>query len=199
MKVTDFGIARASGTPQLTAAGLVLGSLHYMSPEQIKAQPVDPRSDLYSVGVTLYEILTGCRPFEGATEYEIMRAHLETKPIPPERRAPRMGPKVSEAILRALGKDPAERFQDAQEFRTVLGLAIASSMEAPEAKSSSPTSGHALAPDDVAAIQANLIPYLGPSTRAPARQSGVAYHIQRPADPGTGGAHPRTCETVRTF
>ncbi len=163
VKVTDFGIARSSVTPQLTATGLILGSLYYMAPEQIKALPADERSDLYSVGVTLYEMLTGRRPFEGANEYEIMRAHLETVPVNPELLAPHIAPRISQAILRALAKDPAQRFQNAQEFRATLGYAQGAASEMPATQWMPPPKPAAV-PDDVAAIQAKLMPFLGPIT-----------------------------------
>ncbi len=120
VKLTDFGIARAAGDRALTRTGLALGSLYYMSPEQIKAQPTDARSDLYSVGVTLYEMVTGKRPLRGDSEYAIMNAHLVEIPTPPEELNPSLPPDVSAAILKALAKDPRERFQTAAEFTSAL-------------------------------------------------------------------------------
>ncbi len=156
VKVTDFGIARSSVSPQLTATGLVLGSIHYMSPEQIRAQMVDGRSDLYSVGITMYESLTGRRPCEGASEYEVMKAHLEGSPVPLEQLAPGIPAVVSEAVMRALAKDPAARFQSAQEFRAALGQPVTN------ATPSAPIPSPAAQPAQVAAIQEKLLPYLGP-------------------------------------
>jgi serine/threonine-protein kinase len=167
VKVTDFGIARSSAAPRLTATGSLLGSLYYMSPEQVKTLPVDQRSDLYSVGVTLYEVLTGRRPIEGANEYEIMRGHLESTPVPPERLAVRIAPEVSQAILRALAKDPAQRFQTAQEFRAALGPAgrgPSAITQTLRANAPAPALTPAATPEDLAAIQAKLLPYLGPIT-----------------------------------
>jgi len=157
VKVTDFGIARSAAAPRLTNTGTLLGSVHYMSPEQIQALPVDPRSDLYSVGVTLYEALTGRRPFEGANEYEIMRGHLESTPAPPAQLAARIAPDLSQAILRALAKDPAQRFQTALEFRAALG---------PQTLRADALPGPAPAAnaDDLTSIQTKLLPYLGPIT-----------------------------------
>ena len=184
VKVTDFGIARSSVAPRLTATGSMLGSLYYMSPEQVRALPCDGRSDLYSVGVTLYEVLTGRRPFEGANEYEIMRGHLETMPVPPEQLAVSIPPPVSHAILRALAKNPAERFQTAQEFSLALGLR----------DKVAPPPGPAAIPEDLTAIQAKLFPYLGPITprlvaKAASRTTSrrvlvkdLAEHIPDPRD-----------------
>jgi len=184
VKVTDFGIARSSVTPQLTAPGLVLGSLYYMSPEQIRAMPIDERSDLYSVGVTLYEILTGRRPFEGANEYEIMKAHLETMPVSPDLLVPQIGPEISRVILRALAKDPAARFQNAQEFRAALGHGtLSTDTDAPRTAPPDPAALPAAGRDDIAAIQAMLIPYLGPITprlvaKAASRNSSSGMLVQ---------------------
>jgi serine/threonine-protein kinase len=167
VKVTDFGIARSSVAPRITATGSLLGSLYYMSPEQVKTLPCDRRSDLYSVGVTLYEVLTGRRPFEGASEYEIMRGHLESTPVPPEQLAARIAPELSRAILRALAKDPAHRFQTAGDFRAALGSADRTPGEITETlrpNVPSPAPASAATKDDLTAIQAKLLPYLGPIT-----------------------------------
>jgi len=165
-KVTDFGIATSSVAPRLTATGSMLGSLYYMAPEQIKALPCDPRSDLYSAGVTLYEVLTGRVPFPGASEYEIMKGHLEGTPVPPGQLVPKIPPEVSHAILRALAKDPAGRFQTAEEFRSALGFHTRQRATAPglPAGAISVAPGSAATPDDLNAIQAKLLPYLGPIT-----------------------------------
>ena len=83
VKLTDFGIASKAGDPKLTAPGTALGSLYYMSPEQLKAEPLDVRSDLYSLGATLYECVTGRHPFQGDSFYTIMRGHLKQSHRPP--------------------------------------------------------------------------------------------------------------------
>jgi eukaryotic-like serine/threonine-protein kinase len=169
VKVTDFGIARSSAAPHLTATGSLIGSLYYMSPEQIQALPVDRRSDLYSVGVTLYEALTGRPPFEGANEYEIMRGHLESTAVPPAQIASRIAPELSQAILRALAKDPAQRFQTADEFRAALGpagprpAAITQTLRT-NLPPPAPPPPPAATEDDLTAIQAKLFQYLGPVT-----------------------------------
>ena len=80
----DFGIAKAATDRKLTMTGTTMGSLYYMSPEQIQgAAALDARSDLYSVGVSLYELVTGKRPFDGDSQFAIMAAHLEKAPVPP--------------------------------------------------------------------------------------------------------------------
>jgi eukaryotic-like serine/threonine-protein kinase len=120
VKLTDFGIARKKGDPRQTAAGATVGTAYYMSPEQVKAEEPDGRSDLYSVGVTLYEMTTGQRPIRGDTFYAVMHAHLEQIPTPPHELSPEISPALSSIILRSLQKDPAARFQTAEEYRQAL-------------------------------------------------------------------------------
>jgi serine/threonine-protein kinase len=121
VKLMDFGIAKMAADRTLTQTGRTVGSLYYMSPEQIKgAVDLDPRSDLYSLGISLYEMVTGARPFQGDSEYSIMAAHLETNPPPPIQVDPNLPPALSEISLMALEKDPAQRFQTADAFRAAL-------------------------------------------------------------------------------
>jgi serine/threonine-protein kinase len=121
MKLMDFGIAKAMADRKLTMTGTTLGSLFYMSPEQVKGvTTLDARSDLYSVGVSLYEIVTGTRPFKGDSDYSLMVAHLEQQPVPPIQLDPTLPPGLNEIIMTAIQKDPANRFQTAQAFRGAL-------------------------------------------------------------------------------
>jgi serine/threonine-protein kinase len=121
VKLMDFGIAKMAADRKLTQTGRTVGSLYYMSPEQIKgAVDPDPRSDLYSLGISLYEMVTGARPFQGDSEYSIMAAHLETNPPPPIQVDPNLPPALNEIILMSLEKDPAQRFQTADAFRSAL-------------------------------------------------------------------------------
>src|SRR5213075_833492 len=115
LKVTDFGIAR-SGPSQMTEAGSIIGTSQYLSPEQARGAPVDQRSDLYSVGVVLYELLTGTVPFSGSTPLEIAMKHLSEIPRPPSRRRPDVPPDLDRVVLRALAKNPDERYQNAPEM-----------------------------------------------------------------------------------
>jgi serine/threonine-protein kinase len=121
VKLMDFGIAKMAADRKLTQTGRTVGSLYYMSPEQIKGSvDLDPRSDLYSLGISLYEMVTGARPFQGDSEYSIMAAHLETNPPPPIQLDPNLPPALSEIVLMSLEKDPAQRFQTADAFRAAL-------------------------------------------------------------------------------
>ena len=106
IKLLDFGIALAGRPSGLTRAGYLLGSLNYMSPEQVNGGKATPRSDIYSVGVTLYELLTGKLPITGATTYQIMMNHMNQVPTPPHEIAPEVPAGLSAAVMRALRKTP---------------------------------------------------------------------------------------------
>ena len=128
VKVTDFGIARA-GASQMTEAGSIIGTAQYLSPEQARGAPVDQTSDLYSLGIVLYELLTGVVPFTGDTPVEIAMKHLSTIPDPPSTLRPEIPPDLDLVIMRALAKDPGERYQSAAEMdadldRVDRGLAV---------------------------------------------------------------------------
>jgi eukaryotic-like serine/threonine-protein kinase len=120
VKLTDFGIARSATEARLTGTGQALGTLAYMSPEQIGAGQVDARSDLYSLGLTFYEMLTGRRAMQGSSEHALMSAQLGYLPPEPSAVNPRVPGGVSAAIMRAMAKDPAMRFQTARDFQAAL-------------------------------------------------------------------------------
>jgi eukaryotic-like serine/threonine-protein kinase len=120
IKLMDFGIARAGEERSLTMTGTTMGSLSYMSPEQVKGEATDARSDLYSVGVSLYEFVTGQRPFTASSDYSIMAAHVKETPKPPVELHPGLPAALNEIILMAIAKDPAQRFQSADAFRNAL-------------------------------------------------------------------------------
>jgi eukaryotic-like serine/threonine-protein kinase len=118
-KVTDFGISRTTAS-QMTEAGSIVGTAQYLSPEQARGAPVDQRSDIYSVGVVLYELLTGKLPFAGETPLEIAMKHLSEVPTPPSELRPEIPADVDMVVLRALAKDPEDRFQSAEEMEHEL-------------------------------------------------------------------------------
>ena len=125
VKLMDFGIARSNVDLGMTTTGTTVGSLAYMSPEQVKCEAVDARSDLYSVGVSFYEMVTGQRPFRSDSNFAIMQAHLQEPPKLPTEVKPDLPPAISQIIMMAMEKDPAKRFQSADAFanalRTVTG------------------------------------------------------------------------------
>jgi serine/threonine-protein kinase len=123
-KVTDFGISRTSAS-QMTEAGSIVGTAQYLSPEQARGAHVDQRSDIYSVGILLYELLTGKLPFTGDTPLEIAMKHLSEVPKPPSSLRPDVPPDLDMVVLRALAKDPDERFQDAAEMDAELARVAA--------------------------------------------------------------------------
>ena len=120
IKVMDFGIARVLGTDRLTKAGHLIGTVEYMSPEQVRGEETDGRSDVYSLGILLYEILTGRVPFTATSEYELMRRQIEDAPTPPRVFAADIPLGVEQVIMRSLAKRPEARHQTAGEFREML-------------------------------------------------------------------------------
>src|SRR6478609_5903405 len=131
LKVTDFGIAR-SGTSQMTETGSIIGTAQYLSPEQAKGAPVTPASDIYSVGIVLYEMITGSVPFTGDTPLEIAMKHLSTTPLPPSEARPEVPHELDSIVLRALAKDPEDRYQSADEMDADLARASRGQAVAPE-------------------------------------------------------------------
>src|ERR1039457_576613 len=114
-KVTDFGIARA-GASDMTLTGSIMGTAQYLSPEQAPGHTVSGRSDLYAVGIILYELLTGTVPFDGETAVAIAFKQVSAEPRPPSESQPGVPAALDAVVLRALAKDPARRFADAEEF-----------------------------------------------------------------------------------
>src|SRR5690606_28557295 len=116
VKVTDFGIARAASSSTLTETGSMIGSVHYFSPEQARGTATGPASDIYSLGVVLYEMLTGRVPFTCDTPVAVALMHLQEEPIPPSRFRRRLPPRLEAITLRAMQKDPAQRYSSAEEM-----------------------------------------------------------------------------------
>ena len=124
IKVADFGIARMANSSTLTRGDSVMGSVHYFSPEQASGQPTDVTSDIYSVGVTLYEMLTGRVPFDGDNQVAIAMQHLHAQPQPIESIAPDVPPAVIHVCAMAMEKNPRYRYQSAREMATELRMAL---------------------------------------------------------------------------
>jgi eukaryotic-like serine/threonine-protein kinase len=135
VKVTDFGIARA-GTSQMTEAGSIVGTAQYLSPEQARGTGVDQRSDLYSLGIVLYELLTGTLPFNGDTPVEVAMKHLSQTPELPSALRPELPREVDLVVTRALAKDPDERYQSAEEMDADLERLARGAAVSPETEES---------------------------------------------------------------
>jgi eukaryotic-like serine/threonine-protein kinase len=122
IKLIDFGIAGAAGTRRLTFAKFTqtMGTPDYISPEQVKSKRGDARSDIYSLGVMLYEMLTGDVPFHGPNPFAIMNDRLMNNPVPPRELNPEISPQLQEIIYRALERNPANRYASAREFANDL-------------------------------------------------------------------------------
>jgi eukaryotic-like serine/threonine-protein kinase len=132
VKLMDFGIARATADRRLTQTGQTVGSLYYMSPEQIRGGELDSRADLYSLGITLYEVVTGRRPFQGDSDFSIMAAHLQQAPAPPIQLDPSLPAALNDIILLSISKDPGERFQSADALRNALASVLAELGRSPQ-------------------------------------------------------------------
>jgi serine/threonine-protein kinase len=129
-KVTDFGIARA-GASDMTMTGSIMGTAQYLSPEQAQGYAVSEASDIYAVGVVLYELLTGGVPFEGESAVTIALKQVSVQPTPPSQRNPQVSPALDAVVLRAMAKDPAARFVGADELIAALQQARAGIAPAP--------------------------------------------------------------------
>jgi serine/threonine-protein kinase len=172
VKLTDFGVARSQHEETLTATGTTTGSLAYMSPEQINGAAVDARSDLYSLGISLYEMVTGRRPFRAASDFALMSAQLKEQPRPPIELRSDLSPRLNAIILTAIAKDPSQRFQSASEFRKAVLEVQQVSAPAEAASTSAPTV------------------VMGHAAPAPSQPSGGAPAAQAVPAPQRTGMHP---------
>jgi len=169
VKLMDFGIAKSNVDINLTRPGTTVGSFYYMSPEQVRGSNVDARSDLYSIGIVLYELLAGKRPFEADSTYGVLNQQLNETPRPPIEINPSLPPQLNAIILTALAKDPAARFQNADAFRNALK---AFRTESPVAEANA-----------AAAVAASAAGAVAASAAAPAFQN-----VSAPAQPFAGAA-----------
>jgi len=138
LKVMDFGIARVLGTSRLTRQGNIVGTIDYMSPEAIQGNDVDSRADIYSLGILLYEMVTGRVPFVGDTEFKTMMAHIQEAPPPPRTFMPGLPVHIEHAIMRSLAKMPTARFQTVTDFSQALGQSAPVAMPQPAQAQPSP-------------------------------------------------------------
>jgi eukaryotic-like serine/threonine-protein kinase len=127
LKIMDFGIARVQGSQRLTRDGTIVGTLAYMAPEQLRAEEVDARTDLYSLAIVFYEMLSGAVPFSAASDYDLMRAQIHEAPGRLTSRVPGLDASVEKALIKALSKNPDDRFPSVAAFRDALGASVARS------------------------------------------------------------------------
>ena len=180
VKVTDFGIARAwDDTEQLTRTGAVMGTATYFSPEQAQGLTCDGRSDLYSLGVVMYELLTGRPPFVGDSPVSVAYQHVQQEPAPPSSFDPAVPPALEAIVMRLLEKDPAHRYQTADalaaDLRTYLaGMPTAAQVDREAATRAVP----------------GLAPTAMPSEPKPGREAAAAAAYGSAPPPLSGGGYP---------
>jgi serine/threonine-protein kinase len=200
VKVMDFGIARSGTDRSLTSTGTTLGSLYYMSPEQIRGEKTDARSDLYSVGVSLYEMVSGQCPFQADSDFSIMAAHLQKAPKPPIDLQASLPPALNEIILMAMAKEPERRFQSANAFRKALsnvtGVAVPAVQHevmpvAPQVSSSAsdPTVGAVRVAAPTAALNLSDPSNAPTATNTPSPLKVAAPQTPPPPMPPTAPSH----------
>ncbi len=132
IKVADFGIARIADSATLTRGDMVMGSVHYFSPEQARGEGANAASDLYSTGIVLYEMLTGQVPYDGENPVAVAMQHLHTQPVPIQNLAPDVPPAVIQVCMKAMEKHPAARYQSAREMAADLRMAMEQRVERPD-------------------------------------------------------------------
>ncbi len=195
VKLMDFGIAKNADEMHLTRPGMTIGSVYYMSPEQVRGGTVDARSDLYSFGVTLYESLTGRKPFRADTSFSVLNAHLNEAPVPPIEVNAGLSPALNNIVLRALAKSPNDRFQTAQEFHDALkalvdpAAPLPAAMRGAQPAAFAPVSAYSSAPSATSAIAGGFTPV---SSAAPAagHQVGAAPPPFAPVAAGKPNSPP---------
>jgi serine/threonine-protein kinase len=121
VKIMDFGIARLQGSQHLTRDGSIVGTLAYMAPEQLRSEETDERSDLYSLAIVLYEMLSGSVPFAAASDYDLMRAQISDPPDRIGKRIAGLDAHIDNAIMKALSKKPSDRYPSLSAFKDALG------------------------------------------------------------------------------
>jgi serine/threonine protein kinase len=193
VKIMDFGLARLAGS-DMTRTGLVMGTPHYMSPEQVRGEHVDARSDVFALGCVFYEILTGKKPFDAESLHSVLYKVMQAEPPPARTAVPGLPSVVVQVLEKALAKKPTDRFQDAGEFRAVLESAreaIASGRgEEPLAGAQKNAAGAASAPAQKSSAT-QPVDRVSPSAAEPPATPSPASSSRRPERPASG-ARPRS-------
>lgn len=177
VKVADFGIARATGMTQLTATNVVAGTANYISPEQARGQAVDERSDIYSLGVLLWELLAGRELFDGRSMVEIALRHINDAPQPLRQIRPDVSPLAEAVVAKALAKDPAHRYQSAAAMLEALASASEALRQSVAAPASMPAQTQpSAAVSGTAARSRTMVRSAGPGGSRTSVRSGTASH-----------------------
>jgi serine/threonine-protein kinase len=196
VKIMDFGIARMRSADQMTSTGIIVGTPRFMSPEQVSGQPVDQRSDLFSLGVLLYEMLTGVPLFAGEDTPQIAHKITGLEPEPPSHRNPEVTSMLDFVLARALKKDPEVRYQDAYELAADLRTCLAE-LQA-RAPSRPPESTTRTVKLEAAAAKAPPAVAIAADTRLPlSRQFDSGDALQRIASARRGDRPPRAVGLLR--
>lgn len=161
VKVTDFGIARAVGDSTLTATGSVLGTAHYISPEQAGGGEVGPAADIYALGIVLYEMLTGSLPFTGDSALAVAMRHISDEIPPPSNLNPEVPASLDSVVARAAAKDPRDRFSSANQMAEALGAALGSTAEVTTAAMAGGVVGGAMAAGATQRLEPTVWPIPG--------------------------------------
>jgi eukaryotic-like serine/threonine-protein kinase len=193
VKVTDFGIARAASSSTITQAGSVMGSVHYFSPEQARGGVIGEKSDIYSLGILLYEMLTGQLPFDGDSAISIALKHLQDPVEDPRKLNPNIPDHIASILLRALEKDPALRYSSAKAMMQDISYAVQMDHRFGSAWGSHPKSRqeyyqatpHALHEETEKKVVATTIEGESPSPLAEATSPAPAALPQRPPEVDT--------------
>jgi hypothetical protein len=197
VKLTDFGIARASEQTRLTQVGSVVGTAAYLAPEQARGEEATPASDVYALGVVIYQLLTGRLPWEGATLAELAIRRENERPLPPSSYDSDVPETLSTAVLRALEGDPARRYITARELASALRTGL-SGVEPPPADSEAATRAMTDTPTDATRRLQATQPATAPTRRAPGPRPAPRPRPAAPAPaPAQAPARRSTASRIR--